>query len=293
MAAPRLTVRDPRPGHGDYRPSRPARSSAGTDFRANRPPCPAAAPHLPWPYRKLGFSVPVPGNRPADGDEVPCTGVPRGIGEDDDRAVSVSHTRPSSHRGWRVSVPAIQKTPLPAMMTAAPFPSPTPAIPPNYGVPIVLTAPEQARLWELPEPAREQVLRWLVTGDRICMERQEATGAAPAAGAAAVVATDGRTALGPARPPGPCVGGGRSPGHGAGGRAKFQLLPVGGRVGLLATAAGGGLDQHLAAGDRSQGRASGSGVCDGLETRNRGDVTGLKAGRRQLLAGPATSGCPP
>jgi hypothetical protein len=31
----------------------------------------------------------------------------------------------------------------------------------------VLTAPEQARLGELPEPAREQVLRWLATGDRI------------------------------------------------------------------------------------------------------------------------------
>jgi hypothetical protein len=33
----------------------------------------------------------------------------------------------------------------------------------------VLTAPEQARLRELPEPAREQVLRWLATGDRICV----------------------------------------------------------------------------------------------------------------------------
>jgi hypothetical protein len=31
----------------------------------------------------------------------------------------------------------------------------------------VLTAPEQARLRELPDPAREQVLRWLLTGDRI------------------------------------------------------------------------------------------------------------------------------
>jgi hypothetical protein len=35
---------------------------------------------------------------------------------------------------------------------------------------VVLTGPEQARLHELPEPAREQVLRWLATGDRICME---------------------------------------------------------------------------------------------------------------------------
>jgi hypothetical protein len=33
-----------------------------------------------------------------------------------------------------------------------------------------LTAPEQARLRELPEPAREQVLRWLATGDRLCTE---------------------------------------------------------------------------------------------------------------------------
>jgi hypothetical protein len=33
----------------------------------------------------------------------------------------------------------------------------------------VLTGPEQARLRELPEPAREQVLRWLATGDRICV----------------------------------------------------------------------------------------------------------------------------
>jgi hypothetical protein len=33
----------------------------------------------------------------------------------------------------------------------------------------VLTAPEQARLRELPEPAREQVLRWLATGERICV----------------------------------------------------------------------------------------------------------------------------
>jgi hypothetical protein len=55
-------------------------------------------------------------------------------------------------------------------MTTAPFPSPTPAIPPNYGVPVVLTAPEQARLREMPEPGREQVLRWLATGDRICTE---------------------------------------------------------------------------------------------------------------------------
>jgi hypothetical protein len=33
----------------------------------------------------------------------------------------------------------------------------------------VLTGPEQARLRELPGPAREQVLRWLATGDRICV----------------------------------------------------------------------------------------------------------------------------
>jgi hypothetical protein len=34
----------------------------------------------------------------------------------------------------------------------------------------VLTVPEQARLSELPEAAREQVLRWLATRDRICTE---------------------------------------------------------------------------------------------------------------------------
>jgi hypothetical protein len=33
----------------------------------------------------------------------------------------------------------------------------------------MLTAPEQARLRELPELAREQVLQWLATGDRICV----------------------------------------------------------------------------------------------------------------------------
>ena len=33
-----------------------------------------------------------------------------------------------------------------------------------------MTAPEQARLREMPEPGREQVLRWLATGDRICTE---------------------------------------------------------------------------------------------------------------------------
>jgi hypothetical protein len=37
-------------------------------------------------------------------------------------------------------------------------------------LPVVLTAPEQARLRELPEPAKEQVLQWLATGDRICTE---------------------------------------------------------------------------------------------------------------------------
>jgi hypothetical protein len=48
----------------------------------------------------------------------------------------------------------------------------------------VLTAAEQARLRELPEAAREQVLRWLATGDRICME-------------------EARRLLGPPRPPEP------------------------------------------------------------------------------------------
>ena len=64
---------------------------------------------------------------------------------------------------------ACQK-PSPKTMTATP-PSATPAISPDHGaLPVVLTAPEQARLRELPEPAREQVLRWLATGDRICTE---------------------------------------------------------------------------------------------------------------------------
>ena len=48
----------------------------------------------------------------------------------------------------------------------------------------MLTGPEQARLRELPEPAREQVLRWLVTGDRICVG-------------------EARRLLGPPRPPEP------------------------------------------------------------------------------------------
>ncbi len=60
---------------------------------------------------------------------------------------------------------------MPARATTAMSPSPTPANSPNHGSPpVVLTAPEQARLRELPEPAREQVLRWLATGDRICTE---------------------------------------------------------------------------------------------------------------------------
>jgi hypothetical protein len=56
------------------------------------------------------------------------------------------------------------------MTTTAPFP--TPAISTNHRPPpVVLTAPEQARLQELPELTREQVLRWLATGDRICTEK--------------------------------------------------------------------------------------------------------------------------
>jgi hypothetical protein len=57
-----------------------------------------------------------------------------------------------------------------ARTTTAPSLSSTPAITPNHGPPpVVLAAQEQARLRELPEPAREQVLRWLATGDRICV----------------------------------------------------------------------------------------------------------------------------
>jgi hypothetical protein len=67
-------------------------------------------------------------------------------------------------------VPRLVSQKASARTTTAPSPSPTPAISPTHGAPVVLTAPEQARLRELPEPAREQVLRWLATGDRICTE---------------------------------------------------------------------------------------------------------------------------
>jgi hypothetical protein len=66
-------------------------------------------------------------------------------------------------------MPARQKPS--ARTTTAPSLSATPAISLTHGtLPVVLTAAEQARLRELPGPAREQVMRWLATGDRICTE---------------------------------------------------------------------------------------------------------------------------
>jgi hypothetical protein len=70
----------------------------------------------------------------------------------------------------RVSEPASKEAKVPTKTMTAPSPSHGPATCPNHeSPPVVLTAPEQARLRELPEPAREQVLRWLATGDKICV----------------------------------------------------------------------------------------------------------------------------
>jgi hypothetical protein len=148
------------------------------------------------------------------------------------------------------------------MTTTAPFP--TPAISTNHRPPpVVLTAPEQARLRELPEPTREQVLRWLATGDRICTEeaRRLLTPPLPSEPPSWSLLTAELLSGLPGCPDRVAA---------AAGRLASELGDVRSfNVGPLATAAGGGPGQRLASGDRSQGRASWSGIRDLLEARDR------------------------
>ena len=142
---------------------------------------------------------------------------------------------------------AFQKTQVPAMTT---------------------TAPEQARLRELPEPAREQVRGgWRRGPDlhggggdywhrpcRRSLRRGRCRRTSYSRACRAV-------------------------------RTVWRRRPVGWPQSWGTCAAGGGPGQRLASGDRFQGRASGSGIRDRLEARDSGDVTGLRSWSRSAPRG--------